>query len=174
MKTPPAEGRLRRAIPADADRLALLGGATFLHAFAFDHPGDAIAAHVASEHSSAWYAAALASPANAVWIVETPLAAPIGYAMLTSTALGDAGALELKRLYVLGPWQGAGWGEQLLHGVEAEARARGAARLLLCVYSGNVGAQRFYARNGFAPTGQSVDFMVGETAFVDLVFAKAL
>ena len=170
------EGRLRRAVPADAGKLALLGGATFLHAFAVDHPGDAIVAHVAETHSADWYGAALASPGNALWIVETPLAAPIAYAMLAPTALGEAqdGDVELKRLYVLGPWQGGNWGERLLDAVEAAARARGARHLLLCVYGANVGAQRFYARHGFADTGHCVDFLVGETAFVDRVFAKAL
>lgn len=170
-------GRLRRAVPGDAARLALLGGATFLHAFAHDHPGDALAAHVATEHSPAWYAAALASADTAIWIVETPLAAPIGYAVLTPpTAIPDArpGDLELKRIYLLAPWQGGGWGKRLIRAVEEEARARGGSRLLLCVYSVNVDAQRFYERHGFGDTGRRLAFMVADTAFVDLLFAKPL
>lgn len=172
---PPAT--LRRAVPADAARLALLGGATFLHSFAHDHPGDGLVAHVTGQHSAVWYAAALADPASAVWIAETPLGAPVGYAVLTPPAVpGGAapGDLELKRIYLLGPWQGGGRGARLLEAVEAEARARGAGRLLLCVYSANAGAQRFYARQGYADTGVRQDFMVGEARFADLVFAKRL
>lgn len=165
-------GRLRRADPRDAARLALLAQATFLHAFADDHPGDAIVAHLDEVHSRAWYAAALADPARALWLVETPRAAPIGYALLAPGGTPDL--YELKRLYVLGPWQGAGWGARLLDTVEREARERGARRLRLCVYAANAGARRFYARQGFADTGVSVDFMVGEAAFVDHVLEKAL
>ena len=65
-------------------------------------------------------------------------------------------------------------GRALIRAVETEARARGAARLLLCVYSVNVRAQRFYERHGFAYTGRPLDFMVADAAFVDLLFAKPL
>ncbi len=171
------EAILRRAQPRDAARLALLGGATFLHSFAHDHPGDAIVAHVDAHHSRDWYARKLADPACAIWILETELGAPVGYAMLTPPDLDcptDARDLELKRIYLLGPWQSGGWGAKLLAAVEAEARARGAERLLLCVYTVNQGAQRFYARNGFADTGHKQAFMVADVPFADLIWAKPL
>jgi len=166
---------LRRATASDAGRLALLGGATFLHSFAHDHPGDAIVSHVAAYHSQDWYATALADPACATWILETELGAPVGYAMLTPPELDcptDASDLELKRIYLLGPWQSGGWGGALLAAVETEARARGAQRLLLCVYSLNHGAQRFYTRKGYADIGCRQRFMVGNVAFEDLIWAK--
>lgn len=168
---------LRRAGPADAARLALLGGATFLHSFAHDHPGDALVAHVESYHSRAWYEAMLADSDCAAWILETALKAPVGYAVLTPPAVDcptEAGELELKRIYLLGPWQSGGWGAKLLQAVEAEARARGAKRLYLCVYKINAGAQRFYARNGFADTGYSQLFRVGDIPFEDAIWAKSL
>ena len=171
------EATVRRATPADAGHLAMLGGATFLHSFAHDHPGDGLLAHVMGQHSDAWYAAALADPEVAVWIAETPLAAPVGYAVLTPPAVSagaKAGDLELKRIYMLGPWQGGGRGAKLLAQVEAEARSRGASRLLLCVYSANVAAQRFYLRHGYVDTGLRQTFMVGEASFADLIFAKRL
>lgn len=171
------EPRLRRAVPADAARLALLGGATFLNSFAHDHPGDALVAHVDANHSPAWYADLLADPACAAWILETPLGAPIGYALLTPPAVDcptGAKDLELKRIYVLGPWQSGGWGVRLLRAVEDEARARGAARLFLCVYSVNEGAKRFYGRHGFADTACRQNFMVGAVAFEDHIWAKTL
>lgn len=168
---------LRRAVPADAARLALLGAATFLHSFAHDHPGDAIVAHIDAYHSRDWYSRILANPACAVWILETELGAPIGYALLTPPAL-DAPTgpddLELKRIYLLGPWQSGGWGVKLLAAVEAEAQVRGASRLLLCVYSANQGAQRFYARRGYADTGYRQNFLVGEVPFEDFIWAKQL
>jgi len=168
---------LRRAEPADAARLSLLGGATFLHSFAHDHPGDAIVAHIDKYHSRDWYARLLADPANAVWIVETELKAPVGFAVMTPPALDcetDDGDLELKRIYLLGPFQSGGWGVKLLDAVEAEARARGARRLLLCVYSANLAAQRFYTRRGYSSTGCSQAFMVGDVEFEDYIWAKPL
>lgn len=168
---------LRRARPEDAAALAMLGSATFLVAFAVDHPGDALVAHTRTYHSEGWYAAALADPAVAIWIVETALGAPVGYAVMTPPDLNHPTApadLELKRLYVLPGWQQGGWGAKLMRAVETEARARGAERLLLCVYTSNVRAQRFYAREGFADTGSRQMFMVGDVPFDDMIWAKGL
>lgn len=168
---------LRRAVAADADRLSLLGGATFLAAFAFDHPGDALVDHARHAHSADWYRAAIADPGSAVWIVETALGAPVAYAVMTPPDVNHPttpGECELKRIYVLPGWQAGGWGGKLLAAVEEEARARGAGRLLLCVYPQNHGAQRFYARAGFADTGSRQDFMVGDVPFDDMIWAKPL
>ena len=168
---------LRRAVPADAARLALLGAATFLHSFAHDHPGDAIVAHIDAYHSADWYRRLLGDPESAAWILETELGAPVGYALLTPPALDcptDERDLELKRIYVLGPWQSGGWGRRLLEAVEDEARARDARRLLLCVYTVNISAQRFYARQDYADTGFRQTFMVGDVAFEDFIWAKSL
>jgi ribosomal protein S18 acetylase RimI-like enzyme len=168
---------LRRADAADVARLSLLGGATFLTSFAHDHPGDALVAHVDTHHSRDFYAGLLDDPASAAWILETELKAPVGYALLTPPAVDcptRADDLELKRIYLLGPFQSGGWGVKLLDAVEAEARSRGAKRLFLCVYKVNVAAQRFYARRGFADTGYKQDFRVGDVEYEDLVWAKAL
>ncbi|WP_420137599.1 GNAT family N-acetyltransferase [Sphingomonas sp.] len=172
--TPPL---LRRAGPADAGKLALVGAATFLQSFAHDHPGDALVAHVETYHSRAWYAQILADPACATWILETELGAPVGYAVLTPPQLDcdtGAGDLELKRIYLLSGWQSDGWGLRLLQAAEAEAQARGAERLLLCVYSANHGAQRFYARHGYDDVGVRQKFMVGAVPFEDFIWAKPL
>jgi diamine N-acetyltransferase len=172
-----SELTLRRAGPDDAARLSMIGGATFFIAFAHDHPGDALVDHIATDHSRAYYDALLADPRNALWLVETPLGAPVAYAVMTPPAVDcetAPGELELKRIYVLPQWQKDGLGAQLVAAVEAEARARGAERLLLCVYSANHRAQRFYARQGYADTGCGQRFMVGEVAFDDMIWAKPL
>ncbi|MDO6416612.1 GNAT family N-acetyltransferase [Sphingomonas sp. BIUV-7] len=168
---------MRRATADDAARLSLLGGATFLTSFAFDHPGDAIVEHVQRTHSPEWYAATIADPDCAIWIVETELGAPVGYAVMTPPDVNHPtrpGDLELKRIYVLHGWQQGGWGVKLLRAVEAEAAARGADRLLLCVYTVNHRAQRFYAREGFADTGSRQAFLVGDVPFDDAIWEKAL
>lgn len=168
---------LRRALPTDAARLSLLGGATFLTSFAHDHPGDAMVAHVTTYHSVDWYECLLANPDCAAWILETDLKAPVGYALLTPPAVDcptEPGDLELKRIYLLAPFQSGGWGVRLIEAVEAEARARGAGELYLCVYSVNHAAQRFYARQGFIDTGHKQNFRVGDVEYEDLIWAKPL
>jgi diamine N-acetyltransferase len=172
-----SELTLRRAGPDDAARLSMIGGATFFIAFAHDHPGDALVDHIATDHSRAYYDALLADPRNALWLVETPLGAPVAYAVMTPPDVShptQPGDLELKRIYVLTGWQAGGWGAKLLAAVEAEARARGAERLLLCVYPQNHGAQRFYTRAGFADTGSRQAFMVGVVPFEDMIWEKTL
>lgn len=167
---------LRRAGPNDAPRLALLGATTFLTAFAHDHPGEALVDHCAIEHGVPRYAEWLARPEYALWLIETALGAPIGYAMLSPPELDitpDAGALELKRIYALPGWQGAGLGRQLMEAVIDEARTRGAPSLYLCVYTINVAAQRFYARFGFEKVGRQ-QFMTGSVPFTDWILRKPL
>jgi hypothetical protein len=118
---------LRRAGPADAARLSLIGGATFLEAYGSDHPGDALIAHIEAQHSAAWYRRMLADPACAAWVLEAGWGAQAGYAVLTLPDLAcETGArdVELKRLYLLGGWQSGGWGGLLLGLVETEAAAR--------------------------------------------------
>ncbi len=167
--------KLRRANADDAGKLSLLGGAAFLESFADDHPGDDLVDYVAEAHSTGYYAAVLADPDCAVWIVEHGVGSPIGYAILGPAVLPGSGAddLELKRIYMLYRWHGTGFGAALYDAVEAEARVRGARRLVLAVYPQNLKAQRFYRARGFEHVGGTT-FMVGKTEFEDLVFAKPL
>ncbi|WP_022682007.1 GNAT family N-acetyltransferase [Sphingobium bisphenolivorans] len=166
----------RRAGPKDAAALSVLGGATFLASFAHDHPGEALIAHIRDAHGPAYYEAALADPACTILIGETPLRAPVAYAMLTPPDLPTetcADDIELKRIYLLGGWQGAGHGDALMQRVVDEAKAQGAARLLLAVYPQNDRAKRFYARHGFAEIGETL-FMVAGVPFRDLIYASDL
>ena len=164
----------RKAGVHDADALALLGSATFLATFAFDHPGQPMMQHLRQEHSAEYYAQALCDPATDILMGETPLGAPVGYAMITPAAhreLQQDCDIELKRIYLLGPWQGSGNGKGLLDLVFAVAEKRRAKRLLLSVYEKNVRAIGFYERAGFAAIGETV-FMVGPVPFRDLVYAR--
>ncbi len=166
----------RKAVAHDADALALLGSATFLATFAFDHPGQPLVAHLRTEHSPEYYANALAQPGVDIVIGETPLGAPVGYAMITPPSHPDLqqdGDIELKRIYLLGPWQGGGNGRQLLEQAFAITAERGAKRMLLAVYENNEKAIAFYERAGFAAIGNTV-FMVGDVPFRDMVYARRL
>lgn len=164
----------RKAGPEDAEALAYLGAATFLSTFAFDHPGKPLIEHLKTEHSTAYYAGKLANPDIDIIIGETPLGAPVGYVMMVPpehSELQQDGDLELKRIYLLGPWQGGGNGRALLDQAFAIADRRQAKRVLLAVYESNDRAVAFYERAGFRQIGETV-FMVGDTPFRDMVYAR--
>jgi diamine N-acetyltransferase len=166
----------RKAEVDDAQALSHLGAATFLVSFANDHPGKPLIEHLNTEHSAAYYAAKLANPDVDIVIGETPLGAPVGYVMLVPPEhpeLQQPGDLELKRIYLLGPWQGGGNGRALMEQALNIAKERSAKRLLLAVYERNHRAVAFYERAGFSYIGETA-FMVGDVAFRDMVYAKPL
>lgn len=168
---------VRRAGPGDAERLALIAGATFLESYAELIPGDDLLTHVRERNSTDWYARHLADPAHALWLAETVATrVPVGFAMLSPPdlpmATGPADA-ELKRIYLLSRFQGGGGGRSLLQAAADEAQARGKRRLLVGVHSGNERAIGFYRAMGFADAGVR-RFQVGESWFDDLVLALTL
>lgn len=165
----------RRAGPADAGKLALVGAATFLETFANDHPGDDLTAFCATSHSVEAWQKVLSDPKSAVWIVEEAVGSPVGYAVLVTASLpgttqDDA---ELKRIYVLSKWHGTKVGRALYDLAEAEARTRGAKRLALSVYTKNTRAMAFYERQGMTVIGRTSFPGFGED-FWDYVMAKDL
>ena len=168
---------IRPARPADAAAIALVGAATFLESYAGVIDGGALMRHCAHKQTEAVYAAALADPAQALWIAEAaPGAAPVGYLHLAPPDLPvetRPGDLEIKRIYVLNPLQRSGLGARLLEACDAEARSRGATRVLLGVYKENAKALAFYERTGFSVCGERA-FDVGGTVYQDWVLEKRL
>jgi diamine N-acetyltransferase len=164
----------RRAKVGDAEALAYLGAATFLSTFAFDHPGKALIEHLNSEHSTAYYADKLARPDVDIVIGETPLRAPVGYVMMAPPEhpeLQREGDIELKRIYLLGAWQGGGNGRALMEQALKVAEEKAAKRVLLAVYESNERAVAFYEKLGFRHIGETT-FMVGDVPFHDMVYAR--
>jgi diamine N-acetyltransferase len=166
---------IRRAGSGDEDHLALTGSATFLETFAGLLDGKAIVAHCQRGHSSAVYANFLSKGA-AAWLVETEIGAgPVGFSLLDVPNLpggkNDGSDVELKRIYLLSKFQGAGTGGILMKLALQEARCRHAQRLLLGVYAGNDRARRFYAKNGFLQIADR-RFRVGDQDYDDVVLAR--
>ncbi len=167
--------RVRRAGVADAERLSLIGPATFLETFADDHDVDQVLAFVRDTHSPDYYCRELAKPGKAAWLVEEAVGCPVGYAMSQPSELpgtDPATDYELKRIYILAKWKGGGWGAKLYDAVEAEARAWGARRLMLSVYVTNFPAQKFYAARGYEQVGRWL--FEGFDASEDFIYAKTL
>jgi ribosomal protein S18 acetylase RimI-like enzyme len=189
---------LRRATLADAPALALTGAATFLEAYTWMLPGPDIVAHALQNHSTDYYAHALADPTTRVTLAVTgsPSVFPgepgsvVGYAMVCSPELPSIEVLptdiELKRIYLFSrfrrvpvldahgqPLADQRPGQALMDAAVADARSLGASRLLLGTHDMNLHAIAFYRRNGFSEVGTRI-FHVGTQQCRDLIFGKAL
>jgi len=169
--------QVRLAGADDAGRLALLGSATFLESYAHLLPVVDILAHAAHQHSTGVYTRWLEDPQCSCWIAEhLPGGAPVGYLMATPPDLPmpdlEADDWEIRRIYVLHRYQGAGLGHRLMDEVLRAARARGCRRLLLGVYSRNEAALAFYARMGFTQAGTR-NFRVGTNDYFDYILQRA-
>jgi ribosomal protein S18 acetylase RimI-like enzyme len=168
---------IRRADAPDADALALAGSATFLEHFSDLIDGADIVAHCRTEHAPGVYRRWLEGDSARIWIVETPTRSIVGYLVLDRSALAveqpRPGDLEVKRIYILGRHQGAGFGRRLMELAINEARALGADRLLLGVYSRNSRAIAFYEHLGFRRIGER-RFRVGAHEYHDGLFARAV
>jgi len=169
--------RLRAAGPGDAERLSLVGRATFLETFAGVLDGGGLVKHCAQRHAAHVYRAWLEDGISRLWLVEADQGgAPVGYAVLSTPdlpiQLHDAD-VELKRIYLLGRTQGAGWGRRLMDAIVAQAREDGRRRVLLGVYAKNAAAIAFYRRAGFIQVGER-RFQVGDGVYDDVVLALDL
>jgi ribosomal protein S18 acetylase RimI-like enzyme len=170
--------KIRRCVAGDEVALSIVGQATFLDAFAGVLAGKDILGHCVRQHSSEKYAGWLRDPASAVWIAEVESGqAPIGYLVLRKPdlPLSDISPedAEVKRVYLLSRFRGAGVGRRLMLEAETYARAQGIRRLLLGVYSGNDAAISFYEKLGYKRVGER-SFEVGDNTYHDFILALEL
>ncbi|SMF65420.1 GNAT family N-acetyltransferase [Allosphingosinicella indica] len=149
--------RFRDAVAADGPALAAVGRRCFDETFGphFD-PAD-MAAHLDESFGPDGLLADLARPdcririaeeegAIAAYLKLMPMSLPVDHA---------PGALEIKQLYVLEPWQGAGVAQALMDWAVATARADGAPALYLSVWEEGHRARAFYRRHGFVAAGHA-------------------
>lgn len=162
--------RIRRATVDDAAALSSLAARTFTEAFGHLYPPEDLRDFLADSYAVEKQRVILSSPAHAVWLLEHEGEA-VGHAAAGPCGLDNPGVQpgdgELKRLYVLREHQNGGWGARLFKTAEDWLLADGPRTLWIGVWSQNVGAQRFYARHGFAKVGEH-QFPVGRT--IDLEF----
>ena len=164
----------RDAGPEDAAAMAALGRRTFTETFGHLYKPEDLAAFLLSHNREGW-ARKLADPAFAIRIGEAE-GEPVAYAKLGPPSLPfkpRGHPIELRQLYVLQPWQGAGVATQLMDWAISEAKARGADELYLSVFTDNHRARRFYDRYGFVEVGPYA-FMVGNHADEDIIMKLAL
>lgn len=148
---------IRRATPDDTGVLSRLGAQTFTDTFGHLYPPEDLQAFLAESHVPATYAHYLDDPACALWLLEDDVQA-VGYALAGPCGLPHPQVApadgELKRLYLLAVAQNRGWGGRLFATTLDWLQRDGPRALWISVYSDNLGAQRFYARHGFAKVGE--------------------
>ncbi len=170
---------IRRAGPADAAALASLGRRTFVETFvqefAMPYPPSDLDPFLERKFSVPAAAAEIADQTLGVWLAETSAGEAVGYAVtgpagLPHPALSPADG-ELYRLYLAKAAQGSGLAARLMDTALAWLDPQGDRRLWLGVWSGNLRAQRFYARYGFEKAGE-YDYHVGATVDHEFILRR--
>ncbi len=165
---------IRRGQTDDAENLARLATDTFCETFGHLYAPADLAAFLGLAYTPEAFGRDLADPAQALWLLEAE-GRPIGYAQAGPCGLPHPevtpACLELKRIYLLRPWQGGGRGSRLLDAALAWLERDGPRRLWLGVWSQNLGAQRLYAAKGFEKVGE-YDFRVGAARDHDFIFRR--
>ena len=156
--------KLRPATSADIPALARLGSDSFVAKFGQLYRPQDLAGFLGEAFSPEAIAAELNNPQRLYCLAEVQ-GALAGYCKLGLTCgfpehARGAQTIELKQLYTDPARTGEGIGAALIDWALAEAATRGADEIQLSVWSGNDGAQRFYARYGFAKVAD-VHFQVG-------------
>ena len=156
--------RIRRASTADAAALAEVGTATFLETFGHLYRPDDLQHFLETSRSPEAFARLLHDPAYGVFVAQED-GIEIGYAVVGPCKLPiealESAAGEVQQLYFRKTHQGGGRGARLLETALKWLISWRHTPLYIGVWSQNSGAQRFYARFGFAKVGE-YDFPVGK------------
>jgi ribosomal protein S18 acetylase RimI-like enzyme len=170
---------LRPATPADIPPLALFAAEAFTSAFGHLYRPEDLALFLSEWRTEKAYRDAMAVPANRIQLAEIDgrLAA---YALIVLGAGIDerpeprpARPVFLSQLYCAADLTGHGLGAALMTWTIAEAQAWRADAIQLSVFSGNLGAQRFYRRYGFEHVAD-IDFWVGNHRDDEFLYELAL
>lgn len=173
-----ADRLLRPARPEDLPALSRFAAAsfreTFVKGFAIPYPADDLATYLDHACSERTFARRMAEPRVHVLIAEDGGEVD-GYAVAGPVELAHPDARpqdgEIHRFYARAGLQGAGWAarawDEVLHALDP----RGDRRLWLSVWSGNLRAQRFYARRGFTHAGEH-DYPVGRHVDMDFIYRR--
>lgn len=167
----------RHAAIADAQELAAFGRDSFAAAFAHLYRPEDLAAFNAEVYSTDAVAQEIAGPECTHRIAESE-GRIVGYCKLRhpsklASHSSAADPLELGQLYTDPALVGQGIGARLMDWALDVARDRGHDAVLLSVWSGNHGAQRFYERYGFAKIAD-IHFKVGEQLDEEFLYQLTL
>lgn len=169
--------KVRLGQQTDIPALAKLGRESFVAKFGHLYRPEDLSAFLEQAFTEHAISAEFANP-NRLYGITEDAGNLTGYCKLSLTcgwpeyARGQT-AMELKQLYTAPDRAGQGIGSVLMSWAVSELQSRGANEIQLSVWSGNEGAQRFYARYGFAKVAD-IQFLVGTHVDDEFLFAKML
>ena len=165
----------RDAAIADGPALADMGRRCFVETFGPHFPADDMTLHLERMFGPEGLPAELHDPKLHVHMAEEhgEIAAYLKLAPMSLPVPHEPGALEVKQLYVLEPWQGAGIAAALMDWAIETARAQGGPALCLSVWEHGARAIAFYARRGFVKVGEA-PFRLGSRTYQDPVMRLGL
>jgi len=164
---------IRRAMPADAARLAAFAEQIFVATYGESTPPDQLVLHLANSYGVAHQARELEDPRITTIVAEQDSILS-AYAQVRASSPppcvpADRPTIELWRFYVDTPWQGTGLAQTLMLQVQAIASEAGAATIWLSTWEHNHRARRFYERCGFREAGRH-PFVLGTMVDMDHIF----
>lgn len=165
----------RTAGAADRPALADMGRRCFIETFGAHFPPDDLAIHLERKFGAAALPAEFGDPGLNIRLAEEggEIAAYVKLAPVTLPVPHEPGALEIRQLYVLEPWQGAGVAAALMAWAVETARAVEAPAIYLSVWEQGARAIAFYRRQGFEIVG-AAPFVLGTRSYQDPVMRLAL
>lgn len=169
--------QLRPAQADDAPALAEFGRASFAAAFGHLYRPEDLAAFESESYAVAAVAAEIAGGECTHMLAEIDgkLAGYCKMRVPSKLAIHSTAAnpIELGQLYTDPARTGQGIGAALMDWALGLARDGEHDAILLSVWSGNTGAQRFYARYGFVKIAD-IHFKVGEQLDEEYLFEKRM
>ncbi len=168
---------LRAPGPADIPALSALGITAFVAKFWPLYRPEDLLPFLVDAYGEAALARELVDPSRVYQVAERN-GVLVGWCKLGLSCgfpqhARGARVMELKQLYTAPNAQNEGIGSALMDWAMAEFAARAADEVQLSVWSENTGAQRFYARYGFAKVAD-VTFRVGQQLDSEYLFARLL
>jgi diamine N-acetyltransferase len=165
----------RTAGAADAPALAEMGRRCFVETFGTHFPADDMALHLERMFGPEALPAEYQDPALRIRMAEEDgeIAAYLKLTPMHLSVPHEPEAVELKQLYVLAPWQGAGVAAALMDWAVETLRADGVPALYLSVWERGDRAIAFYRRQGFEIVGEA-PFRLGSRTYQDPIMRLAL
>lgn len=167
------EMQFRAAVPEDALEIADFMTRNFLAAYGHSASPENIQKAVQDYYGVDAQHADLANDriVNCLCIVDDKIA---GLAQVKPPKPdADPHKFELSRFYVDAPYHGKGIAPVLMQKTLDIIRTRGANTLWLSVWQGSQQAVRFYQKQGFVVTGETI-FMIGDDPANDWLMTKHL
>ncbi len=167
---------IRYASAEDAEIIADLSRQTFSETFGFLNTKENMNKFMTEQFSREMLINEVSEPDN-IFIVALSDETPVGYAKLKTNStlpeLGNKGAIEISRIYVLNSSLGAGIGPELMRKCVFIAKEMKCEVIWLGVWEKNPRAIAFYTKWGFEKFTEHT-FNLGDDMQVDWVMKKEL